>query len=133
MCWIGSAWTRDGVGRFRGAIPTGACSNLPTVRTSDRGGRYKILHSEGLRLQTVTANVEAATIADSSATRVRVFVAAGNFRGQFAAYTGTPPQPARSIVGHSALAEWHFSGLYIASTSAHLRALRPLAFCAIGA
>jgi CzcA family heavy metal efflux pump len=88
------------------------------------GGRYKILHSEGRRLQTVTANVEGRDIADFERdARTRIGAAVKFSQGNYAAYTGTAQAQAQArsdLIVHSALAGVGiFLLLYISFNSLH--------------
>lgn len=72
------------------------------------GGRYKILHAEGRRLQTVTANVVGRDLADfEREARARIASAIDLSEGNYVTYTGTARAQAEArtdLLVHSALA-----------------------------
>lgn len=72
------------------------------------GGRYKILHAEGRRLQTVTANVVGRDLADfEREARARIASAVDLSEGNYVTYTGTARAQAEArtdLLVHSALA-----------------------------
>jgi Cu/Ag efflux pump CusA len=88
------------------------------------GGRYKILHDGGRRIQTVTANVEGRDIEQFERdARARIGAQVALSEGDFAVYTGTAQAQARArsdLLLHSALAGIGiFLLLYIAFNNLH--------------
>jgi Cu/Ag efflux pump CusA len=88
------------------------------------GGRYKILHAEGRRLQTVTADVEGRDLAAFERdARARIAAAVPFAEGNFVTYTGTAREQAQArtdLLVHSALAGVGiFLLLYIAFNNLH--------------
>jgi Cu/Ag efflux pump CusA len=88
------------------------------------GGRYKILHSEGRRIQTVTANVEGRDLARFERdARERVAAAVKLSEGNYVTYEGTARAQAEArtdLLVHSALAGVGiFLLLYIAFNNLH--------------
>ena len=72
------------------------------------GGRYKILHAEGRRIQTVTASVAGRDLADFERdARAKIAAAVRLSEGNYATYTGTARAQAEArtdLLVHSALA-----------------------------
>jgi Cu/Ag efflux pump CusA len=88
------------------------------------GGRYKVLHSGGRRIQTVTANVVGRDIAEFERdARARIESQVKLSEGNYAAYAGTARAQAQArtdLIVHSALAGVGiFLLLYIAFNNLH--------------
>jgi len=105
--------------------PDGRLIRLADVATIEMtGGRYKVLHSAGRRIQTVTANVVARDIAKFERdARTRIESRVKLSEGNYAAYAGTARAQARArsdLIVHSALAGVGiFLLLYIAFNNLH--------------
>jgi Cu/Ag efflux pump CusA len=105
--------------------PDGRLLKLSDVADIEIGsGRYKILHAEGRRIQTVTANVEGRDLAQFERdARSRVAAAVKFSEGNYVAYAGTAREQAQArtdLLVHSALAGIGiFLLLYIAFNNLH--------------
>ncbi|HWH48873.1 MAG TPA: efflux RND transporter permease subunit [Burkholderiales bacterium] len=120
--------------------PDGRLIRLADVATIEMtGGRSKVLHSGGRRIQTVTANVVGRDIAEfEREARVHVESKVKLSEGNYAAYAGTARAQAQArsdLIVHSALASVGiFLLLYIAFNNLHnlLLAFVNLPFALIG-
>lgn len=105
--------------------PDGRLIRLADVATiAMTGGRYKVLHSGGRRIQTVTANVVSRDIAEFERdARARIETQVKLSEGNYAAYAGTARAQAQArsdLIVHSALAGVGiFLLLYIAFNNLH--------------
>jgi len=105
--------------------PDGRLIRLADVATIEMtGGRYKVLHSGGRRIQTVTANVVGRDIAEFERdARARIESQVKLSEGNYAAYAGTARAQAQArtdLIVHSALAGVGiFLLLYIAFNNLH--------------
>ncbi len=114
-----------GVGSLPLRNPDGRLLKLSDVADIEIGsGRYKILHSEGRRIQTVTASVEGRDLAQFERdARSRVAAAVKFSEGNYVTYAGTAREQAQArtdLLVHSALAGVGiFLLLYIAFNNLH--------------
>jgi Cu/Ag efflux pump CusA len=105
--------------------PDGRLIRLADVATIEMtGGRYKVLHSGGRRIQTVTANVVGRDIAEfERQARARIESQVKLSEGSYAAFAGTARAQAQArsdLIVHSALAGVGiFLLLYIAFNNLH--------------
>lgn len=105
--------------------PDGRLIRLADVATiAMTGGRYKVLHSGGRRIQTVTANVVSRDIAEFERdARARIETQVKLSEGNYAAYAGTARAQAQArsdLIVHSALAGVGiFLLLYLAFNNLH--------------